>query len=668
MAQDRGMGRSEHYKLPTVSGKNYLLAIGIDTYQHWQPLSNAVKDVEDFTQVLLKQYQFETDYVYTLLNDSATETNIYQAIRDMKKRLEPTDNLVVYYSGHGHYDNDFDEGYWIPVDAQPNDESDYISNANIVKRLNALNTHHTLLIVDSCFSGSLVVRKRNAMPDEQFKSRRIIASGRHETVSDGKKGENSPFAAGLLTLLRKNTSPRLDTTSVIKYVKDYVYGKANQHPVDGRIQNSADEGGEFVFHLRKDEEAVWAEVSTTSTVNAYRDYLAGFPEGKYSAPAKRKIAALEEDEVWANAQRDDMELSYESYLRTYSPSGKYITQAKERLSSLQTEREKRQTTQSELAEREQKREQLRQTYTALVNEAESLYQSRQLDAARDKYREAIQTYMPGFVPAQRYLEEQYNFCQTNLDFLHIYEHGKQAMDDGNHRLAIEYFQEALKIKHVPKVEDMVTHCEQQLKSGTRSKRKPPPQQTATARTVTAPVSKPKKRIGLWVGLGALGMLMVLYMIGSSMENEAPLDDGSMDVTQHIVPQTTEEDTYDRPVTKPTPPPTVTIASQLLGTWQVDEASMTANGMTYDLFEMMPEMAYLRGTTYNFFPNGTVIENSVLGQETYTYSVTEAADLYIAIQGYGMGKITRINDHYLVTSLPYSVDGINVVMMTFEMSR
>ncbi|RME97804.1 MAG: caspase family protein, partial [Bacteroidetes bacterium] len=262
MPENRGAGRPHNYQsAQQTSGKNYLLAIGIDAYQHWQPLANAVKDAQEFVQVLTTQYQFEESEVFTLYNEAATEANIYQAIREMKHRLQPQDSLVVYYSGHGHYDEDFDEGYWIPVDARPDDESDFISNANIVKRLNALDTQHTLLIVDSCFSGSLVVRKRNVFPDEKFKSRRILASGRHETVSDGKKGENSPFAAGLLTVLRKNTTPKVDTTSVIRYVKDYVYGKAKQHPVDGRIQNSADEGGEFVFHLRKDEEAVWQEVS-----------------------------------------------------------------------------------------------------------------------------------------------------------------------------------------------------------------------------------------------------------------------------------------------------------------------------------------------------------------------------------------------------------------------
>jgi uncharacterized caspase-like protein len=119
MAEKRGAGRPADYRNPqAANGKNYVLAIGIDAYEHWQPLSNAVKDAQEFVQVLTQQYQFEADEVFTLFNEQATEGRIYQAIREMKRRLEPRDNLVVYYSGHGHYDEEFDEGYWIPGECE----------------------------------------------------------------------------------------------------------------------------------------------------------------------------------------------------------------------------------------------------------------------------------------------------------------------------------------------------------------------------------------------------------------------------------------------------------------------------------------------------------------------------------------------------------------------
>jgi tetratricopeptide (TPR) repeat protein len=508
------------------------------------------------------------------------------------------------------------------VNAKPKDESDFISNANIVKRLNALDTQHTLLIVDSCFSGSLVVRKRNAVPDEKFKSRRILASGRHETVSDGKKGENSPFAAGLLTLLRKNTAPKVDTTSVIRYVKDYVYGKAKQHPVDGRIQNSADEGGEFVFHLRKDEEAVWKEVSGAHTVDAYRDYLSGFPDGKYVTPAKRQIAALEEDEVWETARLNDNEEAYKDYIRAYTPNGKHLATAQQRLAGLQAELAKRKQIYDELAEKEQGREAMRDTYQALVNAAEHHFQARELDLARDKYREAIQAYVPGFVPEQRYLEEQYNLCRTSLDFLRIYEQGKTFMEEGNYRLAIEYFQQALKIKHVGKVEALVAECERQLASGTTKRTAFTTKKAPRNRKRATPVSKPKKRIGLWITVGAVAMFGIFLLIGSLMEDggeeylEPPME--VIDNAQNF-----KSDLGHQGDASSLTAPSLTIRERVLGAWQVDAVAMIINGVTYDLFEYMPALSYLRGTTYEFYTNGTVAENSALGYQVYNYTTSEA---------------------------------------------
>jgi tetratricopeptide (TPR) repeat protein len=506
------------------------------------------------------------------------------------------------------------------------------------------------------------------VPDEKFKSRRILASGRHETVSDGQKGENSPFAAGLLTILRKNTAPKVDTTSVIRYVKDYVYGKAKQHPVDGRIQNSADEGGEFVFHLRKDEEAVWREVRQAHTVEAYRDYLSGFPDGKYIAPAKRQIAALEEDEIWETARLNDNEEAYKDYIRAYTPNGKHLQRAQQRLAELQAELAKRKQVYDELAEKEQGREAMRKTYQALVVEAERHFQARELDLARDKYREAIQAYVPGFVPEQRYLEEQYNLCRTSLDFLRIYEQGKEFMEEGNYRLAIEYFQQALKIKHVGKVEALVTECERKLASGATQ---PPPSRTRkTSRSTkaAAPAAKPKRRIGLWVTVGAVAMFGMLLLVGSLME------DGSNEYVEDPAEfidnaQNFKSDLGGQGTTAAPPTTSATIQQAILGSWQVDAVDMTIDGVTYDLFEYMPALSYLRGTTYEFYPNGTVAENSALGYQVYPYSTSEAGAIYIAIPGYYEGTIDLLDEDYLVMTLPYSQDGgFTVANLTFELLR
>lgn len=669
MDTQRGVGRTESQAPTKKPGKNYLLTIGIDKYREWQVLSNAVKDAQEFSDVLTRQYQFDSDNVFTLFDDKATEGSIYQALRDMKRRLKPEDSLIVYYSGHGHYDDEIDEGFWIPVDARRDDESSYISNANIVKRINSLQTQHTLLIVDSCFSGSLVVRKRNAVPDERFKSRRIIASGRHETVSDGREGENSPFAAGILTYLRQNTTPKLDTTSLIKYVKDYVYGKAKQHPVDGRIQNSADEGGEFVFHLKRDEEAVWKEVSKANTVAEYRNYLMGFPEGKYVNAANRKINALAEEDIWKDTQVNDTELGYEEYIRKYSPSGKYVAAARERLDKLKSERQERQKVQEEMAARESERSQVRQDYDKLVHEAEDLFKDRKLEAAREKYRQALSIHLPGFAPTQEYLEEQINFCQNNMVFLRHYDNGRAALEEGNYRLAMNYFQQALTINNNAKVEKLVAYCQQQLKNGNKQGR----QKAGKARQFQGGTpQKPKRRIGLWIGVGAVLTIMFLAVIGSMMEdqdNAAGLDSGYPVYEEEITPPDDSGTDYSNDIKTPTPEPAPaepTLGELLIGAWQVNTINVVRNGQAFDATVEDPSFLLLINAVYNFQPNGSVTVTNEFGVNQLFYTLTET-EFHIQAEGYGPGVINYIDRSLLQVTLPFSnIYGTH--LLQFNLSR
>ncbi len=660
MASQRGVGRQEGSNATGNSGKNYLLTIGIDTYRQWQPLSNAVKDAQDFADVLTRQYQFEKEDIFTLFNDQATEANIYQALRDMKRRLEPLDNLIVYYSGHGHYDDEFDEGYWIPVNAKPNDESNFISNANIVKRINALDTQHTLLIVDSCFSGSLVVRKRNAIPDERFKSRRILASGRHETVSDGKEGENSPFSAGILTYLRKNTSPKLDATSVISFVKDYVFTQAKQHPVDGRIQNSDDEGGEFVFYLRRDEEAVWNEVSLTNKVAEYRNYIAGFPAGKYVAAANRKINLLEEDEIWSGTKINDTELGYEDYISKYSPSGKYIADARERLTRLKENRQERQKAQQEIAERESERTHLRHAFDELVKSAELLFGDRKLEEARGKYRAALQAHLPGFAPTQEYIEEQINLCQSNLAFLAHYENGKAALQQENYRLAIEYFQEALKINNNAKVEKLIAHCQQQMRSGKRKSSADSSRAQTRSFAGTATPAAPKRRIGMWVGIGVT-ISFFLFLILGALINEGVFDNTTPDYNNTSIYD--DDYTDDQPTITPAP---VTTSDLLMGSWQVSTINVVRDGVAYNATAEDQSLLLLIGAVYNFQSNGIVTLSTEFGSENIYYSLS-GNNIYVQAPGYSTGTVNYVDRQTLQLTLPFT-NYFGTHMLQFNLVR
>lgn len=666
------------------NGKNYFLGIGINRYQHWEPLNNAVKDVDDLIAVLTRQYQFEPDEVFTLYDADATEARIYNKIRELKRNLQPQDNLLVYYSGHGHYDEEFEEGYWIPVDAEKASEDRFISNANIIKRINAIDTQHTLLIVDSCFSGTLVVKKRSGLTDERFKSRRILASGRHETVIDGQPGENSPFAAGILTYLKKNTEKAINTTALVQYVKDFVETKARQTPVEGRIQNSADEGGEFVFHLKMDEQGLWDSVKAKDNVDAYTNYLDYYPKGLYANQAERRILELKEDSIWRSAKIKDSELAYENYLKKYYPGGKYLQEANAALQQLQAKHRERQKTLDEMAKKENERDRIRQAYDALINEAESLFSGKQLSQARERYREALRYYMPGFAPKTEYIEEQINFCSNGIIFLEHYENGRRAMDNYNYRLALQYFAEALKVDDNPKVEDLISYCRLKLKEKEREPVRPSTgeQQTEAAKTVninkTVTTSRPqtayqppKKKRAAWklpvIIAGSLFLLIFVIMVAIEVANEMD-SDYYPDQTYSAYDETDESSSIgtdlvdDDPKSTYTDPPPAspTYANLILGSWQLTKFYSQDPNADWMLQQMSGMQA-----TYTFYNNGQMnIFSSFANNNFYYYLDDEQLTIPGAVPS---ATIDELNRRELIFTAYMNQDGYNF-SITFEFRK
>lgn len=233
-------------------GKNYLFVIAIDAYESCPTLYNCLRDANQLIEILTTQYEFEKENVRTLFNEQATEGNIFKEFRDLVQTITPVDNLVIYFSGHGEYDKVFDEGYWIPVNAQLGAHEDFVPNSKIRTILGAINSKHTFLIADSCFSGSLFTQfKSTTVADrlENDPSRWGLTAGRNEVVSDGKAGDNSPFAESLLYHLRENKVP-LGVATLCNRVVENVVASAEQTPRGEPLKVKGHRGGQFFFHLK----------------------------------------------------------------------------------------------------------------------------------------------------------------------------------------------------------------------------------------------------------------------------------------------------------------------------------------------------------------------------------------------------------------------------------
>jgi uncharacterized caspase-like protein len=149
--------RSDSEEYSGIEGEYYLLMIALDEYEKgFMPLNNAVFDAKNITQVLASKYQFKSQNLFLLLNEEATKKDIYNTFLNLKNTLRNEDSLLIYFIGHGDFNYQLQEGYWIPYDGEPREISSYISFSELKKFIDSLDNGHVLLISDSSFANSLL--------------------------------------------------------------------------------------------------------------------------------------------------------------------------------------------------------------------------------------------------------------------------------------------------------------------------------------------------------------------------------------------------------------------------------------------------------------------------------------------------------------------------------
>jgi hypothetical protein len=256
-------------------GSYHALIIGNDHYPNWGDLTTPVNDANSVADVLRDKYGFKTT---VLLN--ATRTRILNALNDLVKTLGPQDNLLIYYAGHGHYESGV-SGYWIPVDAEIDRDTQWILNVYVTNELLKMNAKSILVVSDSCYSGTLTESASGAVPTiredigesvrrlaterlSEVPSRTVLTSGALQPVWDAGIGGNSLFAHAFLDVLRNNNSVlegyrlyeevegRVVKSSQKIREREKSLGRtpaiqSDQTPLYAAIQHAGHQGGDFVF-------------------------------------------------------------------------------------------------------------------------------------------------------------------------------------------------------------------------------------------------------------------------------------------------------------------------------------------------------------------------------------------------------------------------------------
>ena len=171
----------------------------------------------------------------------------------LRKTVGSEDNLLVYYAGHGYLDEVVNEGYWLPVDADREDPSNWLQTDTIVAQVRGMQAKHVMIVADSCFSGTIIraIKIEQRTPDYlqqivEKKSRTALTSGGLEPVMDAGGGQHSVFASSLISVLKDNTGV-LDASQLFGQLRPKVMINSPQTPEYGDIHHAGHDRGEFPF-------------------------------------------------------------------------------------------------------------------------------------------------------------------------------------------------------------------------------------------------------------------------------------------------------------------------------------------------------------------------------------------------------------------------------------
>ena len=196
-------------------GKDYALFFAVNDYDLWPDLANPISDVELIAKDLRDLYGFETDIVR-----NPDRKAILDKIETYRKKQYDREEgqLLIFFSGHGEFNEDSKQGFFIPKNGQKNDTygDTYLEYQFLKQRITSLPCNHILLAFDACYSGTAnesialrgapgqrpgasadAERQRYISTSLQYRSRIMLTSGAKVRTPD-----KSAFVAKFLEVLR----------------------------------------------------------------------------------------------------------------------------------------------------------------------------------------------------------------------------------------------------------------------------------------------------------------------------------------------------------------------------------------------------------------------------------------------------------------------------------
>ncbi|MGI9107121.1 MAG: caspase family protein [Pyrinomonadaceae bacterium] len=299
--RDRGLGVN---KTPPPALQRVALVIGNSAYAS-APLKNPVNDARDIAQAL-RELGFEVIY-----RENVNQNDMKRAIRMFGERTKTGGTRLFYYAGHGVQAKG--ENYLIPIGADFNNEQEVeyetVNLGLVLAQMEEVKNSINIVVLDACRNNPFVKSTRSASRglasvDAPTGTLIAYATAPGSVASDG-TANNGIYTQELLRYMRM---PGVSVEEIFKRIRISVRDKTQgkQTPWE-----SSSLTGDFFFMGGKDAPPVKEEVSRLSIDSAaielsfwdsiklsnepddFKEYLQRFPNGTFSALAKRKLSSLQ---------------------------------------------------------------------------------------------------------------------------------------------------------------------------------------------------------------------------------------------------------------------------------------------------------------------------------------------------------------------------------------
>ena len=264
-ATERGMlvSPSSGEKIGSVWG----VFIGVSTYQQSRlTLQYADDDAQALHAFYSNHFQgsVHPDHFQVLVNEQVSRGKFLKTVREVLRRAEPEDLVIIFLAMHGLLDTSGQDLYFLTHEADPNlPEAQGISRHDLLRQIDRSKARKIILLLDACHTGAFAAshtmlarrsagaadinRLLGAMGEAQDGVAVMSSSTAAEFSQEGQEfcGGHGAFTCALLTGLKGTADTNRNGLVELRELFDHTYRavktstKSNQHPsIEGRYDNT----------------------------------------------------------------------------------------------------------------------------------------------------------------------------------------------------------------------------------------------------------------------------------------------------------------------------------------------------------------------------------------------------------------------------------------------